>query len=175
MAGLPNKLKNFMLFVDGIGYAGKVKTVTTPKLTRKMEEYQGGTMIGPVKLDLGLEAQEISFNAGGYLYEILSGFGARGVDDIAMRFAGAMQRDDTRDIVPVEIYTRGRYSEIDFGDQTAGALNETKVTAPISYLKITVNGIVRIELDFINMIEKVNGVDLMAAVRTAIGMASIGI
>lgn len=175
MAGLPNKLKNFMLFVDGIGYAGKIKTVTTSKLTRKMEEYQGGTMIGPVKLDVGMEAMEIAFTAGGFAYEVLSGFGARGVDDIAMRFAGAMQRDDTKEVIPVEIFTRGRYSEIDFGDQTAGALNETKVTAPISYLKIAINGIVRIEIDFVNMVERVNGTDLMAAVRTALGIASIGI
>jgi P2 family phage contractile tail tube protein len=39
-----------------------------------------------------------------------------------------------------------------------------------SYYKLSVNGQDVIEIDFVNMIEKVNGNDLFAALRNAIGL-----
>ena len=35
-------LKNFNLFVDGRGYAGKAEEVTPPKLSLKTQEFRGG-------------------------------------------------------------------------------------------------------------------------------------
>ena len=40
---LPRILKNFNLFVDGRGYAGRVDEITLPKLTIKTEEFQGAS------------------------------------------------------------------------------------------------------------------------------------
>ena len=37
---IPEILKNFNLFIDGRGHAGKVLEVTPPKLTIKTEEFQ---------------------------------------------------------------------------------------------------------------------------------------
>ena len=37
---LPKILKNFNVFVDGRGYAGKIDEITLPKLTIKTEEYR---------------------------------------------------------------------------------------------------------------------------------------
>ncbi len=58
---LPRKLKNMNLFNDGINYAGQVVEITLPKLSRKMEEYRGGGMNGPVQIDLGQEALELQW------------------------------------------------------------------------------------------------------------------
>jgi len=172
---LPRKLKNFILFVGADSYAGEVKTVTPPKLTRKMEDHQGGGMLGPVKVDVGMEALELAYTAAGMVHDQVKNFGKTTVDGLMLRFAGAMQRDDTGAVDAVEITVRGRYSEIDFGDQTAGSLNETKVTVPCSYYKLTVNGIILAEIDLVNMIETINGDDKLAAVRTALGIASLGL
>ena len=48
--GLPRKLKNFALFVDGENYMGEVPEVTLPTLTRQMDDYRGGGMNMPVGL-----------------------------------------------------------------------------------------------------------------------------
>ena len=40
-------------FNEGNSYLGQIKTVTLPKLTRKTEDYRGGGMNAPVKVDLG--------------------------------------------------------------------------------------------------------------------------
>ena len=65
---------------------------------------------------------------------------------------------------------RGRYKEIDGGDTKQGDSSTTKVPFSPTYYKLTINGEELIEVDTINMIERVNGVDLLAAHRTAIGL-----
>ncbi len=68
---LPRKLKNMNLFNEGRSYLAEVPSVTLPKLTRKLEEYRGGGMDGTVKLDMGAEAMEMEFTAGGPLRDVL--------------------------------------------------------------------------------------------------------
>ncbi|HBA6358345.1 TPA: hypothetical protein J2F79_003654 [Escherichia coli] len=48
--------------------------------------------------------------------------------------------------------------------------NTTKVTSTNSYAKLTINGEVLYEVDLINMVETVDGVDLMEAHRNALGL-----
>ncbi len=48
--------------------------------------------------------------------------------------------------------------------------NTTKVSSTNSYAKLTINGEVLYEVDVINMIEIVDGVDLMEEHRNAIGL-----
>ena len=54
-------LKNFNLFVDGRGYAGRAEEVTPPKLTIKTEEIRNGGMDAPISVDLGMEKLECQF------------------------------------------------------------------------------------------------------------------
>ncbi|MXF09161.1 phage major tail tube protein, partial [Escherichia coli] len=51
-----------------------------------------------------------------------------------------------------------------------GESNTTKVTRTNSYAKLTINGEVLYEVDLINMVEIVDGVDLMEAHRNALGL-----
>ncbi len=49
---LPKILRNFNVFVDGRGYAGKIDEITLPKLTIKTEEYRAGGMDIPINIDI---------------------------------------------------------------------------------------------------------------------------
>lgn len=168
---LPRKLKNFVLFNDGNAYIGEVPSVTLPKLTRKMEDYRAGGMTAPVKSDMGMEGLEMSWTSAGYIRTLLGQWGAKTVDAIGLRFAGALQADDDAAVHSVEVVVRGRHSEIDFGDAKAGEDTEIKVSSALSYYRLSIDGTTVIEIDVVNMIENVNGVDLMADVRAAIGLA----
>ncbi|MCH6016143.1 phage major tail tube protein, partial [Salmonella enterica] len=46
----------------------------------------------------------------------------------------------------------------------------TKVSTDCTYFKLSIDGKELIEIDTVNMIEKVDGVDLLAAHRRAIGL-----
>ena len=168
--GMPRKLKGFNLFHNGNNFRGQVTEVTLPKLTRKMEDYQGGGMSGPIKVDFGQEGIQMEWTCGGFMSEVLKQYGITTHDGVQLRFAGGYQAEDSATYDSIEVVVKGRHMEIDPG--TAKAKDDTafKVTTVASYYKLTVNGEDIIEIDFVNMIEKINGTDLLAALRTAIGL-----
>lgn len=168
---LPKKLKMCNLFNDGNSYLGQTGEVTIPKLVRKFENWRGGGMNGNVKIDLGLgdDISEFTWKLGGIDSQILEQFGAVTVAANMLRFAGSYQRDDTGETEAVEIIVRGRHEEIDFGNQKVGDDTETTIKTQWSYYKLSINGVVKIEIDIPNMIERVNGVDLLEKHRANIG------
>ena len=56
------------------------------------------------------------------------------------------------------------------GEKKQGEDTETKVSTQCTYYKLTWGGQELLEIDTINMIEKVNGVDLLAEHRKNIGL-----
>ncbi len=169
---LPRKLKNMNLFNDGNSYLGLSNTVTLPVLGRKMESYRGGGMNGPVKIDHGMsdDGIQLEWTLGGLDLTVLRQYGIPRADGVLLRWAGAYQQDDTGEVVPVEVVVRGRHEEIDMGDAEAGEDTEHSITTTCSYYKLTVNGVTEIEIDLLNMVEMVGGVDRLAQQRAAIGL-----
>lgn len=170
--GMPYKLKNMNLFNDGQSYLGVVTAVTVPKLARKMEAFRAGGMLGSAKADFGIDddAMKMEWVIGGYVKQILKQYGAVGVDGVQLRFAAAYQRDDTQEVDAVEIVVRGRHSEIDRGESKVGDDTEIKVATECVYYKETHNGEVLYEIDLLNMIHMVAGVDVTESLRRAIGL-----
>ena len=168
---LPKKLKMMNLFNEGNSYLGQTGEVTIPKLVRKLEDWRGGGMNGTVKIDLGLgdDITEFNWKLGGIDDLIIEQWGAATVSANMLRFAGSYQRDDTGETTAVEIVVRGRHEEIDFGNQKAGDDTETSVKTIWSYYKLSIDNVVKVEIDIPNMIEMVNGVDLNAKHRANIG------
>jgi P2 family phage contractile tail tube protein len=169
---LPKKLKNMNLFNDGVSYVGQSKSVTLPKLGRKFEQFRGGGMDGPVKADLGHsdDGIQLEWTLGGWDLTALRQYGAVSVGGVMLRWAGSIQRDDTGDVSAVEVVVRGRHEEIDMGDAESGEDTEHKFTTTCSYYKLTIDGNVEVEIDLLNFIFNVNGKDMLAEHRKAIGL-----
>lgn len=168
---LPSILKNFNLFNEGNSLMGVAEEIGLPKLARKMEEYQGGGMPAPVDIDMGNEKIEFDWTCAGFHADVVTGYGASKPNAKLLRFAGAYQRDDTGEVQAVEIVVRGRHKEIDFGNAKVGSKSETKIKTTCSYYKLTVDGKVLFEIDALAMIYNVNGTDMLAEQRKAIGLA----
>ncbi|WP_284336717.1 phage major tail tube protein [Comamonas sp. NoAH] len=167
---LPSKLKNFNLFGDGDLWRAQIDSVTLPKLTRKVEEWRGGGMHGPIDVDLGLEKLELTFKAGGFLLDGYRAFGASTHNANQWRFAGAYEDDSTGAVLAVEILVRGRVREIDPGEAKAGDDTEHTHAISVSYYKLTVNGVDEIEIDMPGYLFNVRGQDMLSKLRRAIGM-----
>lgn len=97
-------------------------------------------------------------------------YAATGVDAVPIRFAGSYQRDDTGETVAVEVVMRGRQKEIDTGEGKQGEDTESKISVVCTYFRLTMDGKELVEIDTINMIEKVNGVDRLEQHRRNIGL-----
>ena len=169
---LPRKLKHGNIFMDGGNWIGVVEDYTPAKLSQKLEAYRGGGMMGAVNIHMGLEdgALDTSFTFGGVEAELVKRMGLAKIDGVALRFAGSFQRDDTGEVVSVEIVQRGRFKELDRGTFKSGDNSQSKVGMVNTYYKETMNGVDLCEIDLLNMIWIVDGVDLMAEHRKAIGL-----
>ncbi|EPR5776658.1 phage major tail tube protein, partial [Escherichia coli] len=116
---MPRKLKYMNVFLNGYSYQGVAKSVTLPKLTRKLENYRGAGMNGSAPVDLGLDDDALSmeWSLGGFpdsvIWEL---YAATSADAVPIRFAGSYQRDDTGETVAVEVVMRGRQKEVDTGE-----------------------------------------------------------
>lgn len=168
---LPNTLKNFNAFNDGKSFMGIVEEVKLPKLSRKMEDFRGGGMDGPVDIDVGQEKLEIEQVCGGFVIDAYKAYGITKASGVMIRFAGAYQRDDTGDVQAVEVVVRGRHKEIDGGDAKGGDKGKTTVKSSLTYYKLTVDGKDVIEIDLLSFLFKVDGTDMLEAQRKAIGLA----
>lgn len=172
--GMPNKMKNFLCH-KGEGqsaeYQGKVTEVELPKLARKLEDYRAGGMDGTVTVDLGQEKMEMKLTVGGFMVDLYRDFAKPGVNAVPLRFSGGYQRDDTCAVQSLEVFCRGRLAEIDPGKTKVGDDTEQTFSYHINYYRMTVDGRVEMEIDVINMICIVDGVDQLAEIRKAMGLS----
>lgn len=168
--GLPATLKNMNMFHNGESFVGQVPEVSIPKLARKMEGYRGAGMDGEIMIDLGQEAIEFEWKAGGHITSVYAGFGAATHDAELIRWVGAYQDDGTGQYKAVEITVRGRHQEIDPGTGKPGDKSEESVKTVASYYRLTVDGADVIEIDLANLVLVVGGVDRHAELRGILGI-----
>jgi P2 family phage contractile tail tube protein len=167
---LPKILKNFAVFVDGRGYAGKVEEITLPKLTIKTEEYRAGGMDVPIAIDMGMEKLETDMTFSDYDQELFKLFGIISGNLVALTLRGALQEPDKTEAIPVVLHLRGTIRELDFGTWKAAEKATLKMAMDLRAYKLTYNNVDAIEIDAENMIRKINGTDQLATFRTALGL-----
>ncbi len=166
--GLPHKLKNFNVFTAGDNYLGKVPELALPKIAEKVESYRGGGMLAEVDIGMGLEKLEMEVTYGGLVLGIMRRMGLVGVAATQLRYIGAYQEDDAGAVLAAELVTQGKMVELDPGTAKVGDNTEFKAKHTLSYLKWTVNGRPEIEIDVLNNVWVVDGVDRMAEIRAAL-------
>ncbi|MBP8813914.1 MAG: phage major tail tube protein [Laribacter sp.] len=167
---MPNTLKLFNLFGDGNSFIDQCLELSLPKIAMKVEDYAGAGMFGPVGLVKGLEKLEFEHTYNSPIEAIVQTFGVEKHDAALLRFMGSYSDEGTGGDRAVEIIVRGRHNELDFGSAKSGENGEWKVKTDCSYYKLVIDGREWLEIDFVNKIFKVMGVDRMAAHRRNIGL-----
>ncbi len=161
-------LKNFQLFVDGFGYAGKVEELTPPKLTIKTEELRAGGMDAPVEIDMGMEKIETNFILIEFDPQVLVRFGLVSGNAVALTLRGALVDDTTT--TPMTIRAQGMFKEIDMGKFKAGDKPTMTCSVTCRYYLLEIGGKQIVEIDIDNMTRVIDGKDQLAEVRAAIGL-----
>lgn len=166
MSAANGKLKNFNLFLDGVGFAGEAESVTPPALTIATEEFRAGGMDAPVSIGMGMEALELSFSISNLASEARKSFGK---PDLPLTLRGALEDLDGT-IRPVVINARGQVTGLEDPEFKAGENVSTSYTAKLTYYKFTQSDKVIHEIDIPNMIRIIDGVDQLKEQRNAIGI-----
>ncbi|UJA03497.1 phage major tail tube protein [Acinetobacter johnsonii] len=167
---LPRTLNNFNVFVDTHSWAGVAESVTIPKITKKTEDFRGAGMIGDVSLSMGYEKLEGEVVYAGFDVKQYRQLGVCGTSDLPVRFVGMYQRQDNCTSQIVEIYTRGQAIELDPGDSKNGEKTEIKMSYNYTYYRMEVDGVVEVELDFINGVERFGETDVAKNIKELLGL-----
>lgn len=168
---LPPKLKDMVVHGNGESFMGEAKTFTRPPLEMESEDYRGSGMIAPIKLFNGLQALEVEHTYGGEIPALNATFAEHAVDATQLRFTGAYQEAAEGRYVAVEITVRGRTYAIDAGGDEVGGDTEVTYKTHCVYYKQVRNGRTEFEIDLLNKVFIVYGVDRMAEERRILGMA----
>ena len=167
---LPRTLKNFNVFVDTHSWAGVAEEVTIPKITKKTEDFRGAGMIGDVALVMGYEKLEGEVVYAGFDVKQYRQLGVCGTSDLPVRYVGIYERQDNCSYQNVEIYCRGQAIELDPGSSKNGEKTETKMSYNYSYYRLEVDGVIEVELDFINGVERFGTSDIGQQLRKLLGL-----
>ena len=165
---LPKILKNFNAFVDGRGYAGRIDEISLPKLSIKTEEHRAGGMDIPVAIDMGMEKLEAELTFSEYDPVLFRLFALVVVNAVSLSLRGGLQGSGDAEAVVVNL--RGQLKELDPGNWKPADKATLKCTVSIRYYKLTIDRRELIEIDAENMVRKINGVDQMSSLRTALGI-----
>lgn len=162
-------LRGFNLFVDGRGFAGKIAELVLPKLTIKTEEYRAGGMDAPIELDVGMEKLECSLTLEDFSADVMKQFGLSHNQPVSLTCRGALGLGDEK-VVPVVVKAQGMFKEQDLGTWKPGEKLQHKATVNLKYYRYDQDGELVHEIDIENMVRIVDGKDMMAETRSAIGM-----
>ncbi len=167
MSTIPQRVKNYVAYLDGTGYAGKVPEAKLPAIKIKTNDYDAGGMAAPVELDSGtMEKMEAEVTFAEYTGAV---FGLFGNPDASLTLRGG-QEDKPNTAEAVIVTMRGLFSQIDPGTWKKGGDTSAKCTVAVKYLKITIGAVVVVEIDAENMKRIINGTDQLAAMRRALGL-----
>jgi hypothetical protein len=161
--------KNFTLSVDGRGYAGQVSEFNAPKLATVEEEFRAGGMDVPIDVTMGMQKMVCDFSLFAFDRDVLALFGlaAGSVVPLTVR-EGLESFDGTTKAVVHNM--RGKITELDPGTSKPGEMPLLKATMTLTYYKLTHDGRTIHEVDAENMVRVINGIDVLAAMRRALGL-----
>ena len=161
--------KNFNLFVDGKGFAGNTDEANMPELALQTEEYRAGGMDAPIDITMGMEKLTADFTLNSHSKDVLSLFGIKEGSTTSFTVREAMESFDGT-VTPVVHNLTGKIVKISQGTSKAGEAPKDKYDLSLTYYKQTIGVTIVHEIDVINMVRIINGTDVLADIRSALGM-----
>lgn len=165
MFQLPKSFAGFSLFVDGIGYAGKVTEGKPPALKIKTADFEGGGLSGVVTLDMG-QVEKLEFTAtvaefNPELHTVL------GKPDLQYSLRAAQGEGGNFEAVVYQM--RGPLNELEADAFKRGTQTAIKLAGVARALKLSIGGRELWNIDVERGTRVIGGVDQMAGLRKALG------
>ncbi|MQP64706.1 hypothetical protein GE253_05025 [Niveispirillum sp. SYP-B3756] len=162
---LPKSFAGFSLFVDGIGYAGKVVEAKPPALKIKTEDLEAGGLSGTVTLDMGyLEKLEFSATVAEFTPELHT---VLGKPNLLYSLRAAQGEGGNFEAVVYQM--RGPLNELETDAFKRGGQTAIKLAGVVRAFKLSIGGREVWNVDIEAGTRIIGGVDQMAGLRSALG------
>lgn len=169
---VPERLINYRAYLEGGALAG-VATVELPDIEAMTDTVSGAGIAGeidsPILGHFGSMTSTITFRT-------ITDDGMRlsAQKSHALEFRGSQQVYDAANgtyfTVPVRVAMRAIPKRTGLGSLEVGSTTDSENEFELTYLKIVIDNVDRIEIDKYNFKYVVNGVDYLASVRDDLGL-----
>lgn len=165
---IPEKINDFNVYNEGDKLIGVSDEVSLPEINELTSELSGPGLLGSVDTPTFGKFEsmemEVPFRT---LYE--SAFKLmRPLRNVALTLRGAVQVSDGEgnvEFVGMRVVIRGKKKGLTAGKFKQGEGTGSAVKLSLTYIMIELNGKQRLEIDILNSIYRVDGVDMLAAIR----------
>ncbi|MDR7865163.1 MAG: phage major tail tube protein [Sporomusaceae bacterium] len=172
MNQVPEKLISYRVYRDGVDLVGTAD-VQLPDLEAMTETIKGAGIAGevdsPVLGHYGSMTLVLNWRT---LVKPIAFLSRQEVHALDLR--GAVQVMDAAagvyKVVPIRVAIRATPKKTSLGKFDVGAPMESSNELEVSYIKVSIDGADVIEIDKYNYIAKIDGVDVLADVRSALGL-----
>ena len=160
MKTIPTKINKYNVYNAGNRLLGMGDEVTLPSFEASSETVSGAGVLG-----------EFDDPTVGYFSNMEQEIPFRVLDQtkaVQLELRGAQQTTDSNGDIefrPMRVVVRGRMAGFDPGKVKAGNGMETSVKLTILYILIELEGKTMVELDKINEVFKIRGVDVLAKIK----------
>lgn len=164
------KVFNANVYLDDINFIGRATEIDITKTTVKTTEHQTLAMVGPLELFQGIEKLEATIAWAAFNGEVLAKAHPTQAIKLTARVAQQVYQDSSvAQTKAVRFVMIGRHKET-APDTLKPGEGGMKTSFALDYVKKTVDGVDVLEIDVPNYIYRVNGEDVYADVRTALGI-----
>ena len=174
MATIRKQLTNANVYVNGSSYLGFVSEAMMPDISIKQLDHAPLGQHGVTSLPVGFDKMEMTLKFTSFFSEVLTGGMANGYAGLDGQLRSSQESFDGQGSRSAEesfvYFFRGRPINLPTGSfkQHENAEGETKIT--LDYIKLEIAGATIYEIDVLNNIYEVNGVDLLATYRANLGV-----
>jgi len=169
VAGIPEVINNFNVYRNGNALIGLSGEVSLPDFESITEKISGPGILGEIEASIigqfGSMEQEVTFRI--LEDDIFSMMDPTETLDLTLRASEQYTVKSTGkiDYKGMRVVIRGRQKKFKPGTVKNGGQMDASVTIELVYIMIEIDGNKKVELDKLNSVYKVNGVDLLAKVR----------
>jgi P2 family phage contractile tail tube protein len=169
ISGIPEVIHDFNIYNGKNKIVGLTGEVSLPDFEAVTETISGAGILGEIDTTIagryGSMEQEIPFRCiDEDFFKLISP-----TQRVELTLRGAIQynkkSDGSTDYMGMRVVYRGRCKKISLGTVKQGGPMDSSITIELTYILIEMDGRKKIELDKINGVFKVNGTDLLAAVK----------
>lgn len=170
MADITQQCQDLNIFFNDGDWAGRIEGYSPPELSSQVDEYRAAGMDGSIALRTGQDLMESEVVFKGYHEDVYVSWGIADSTQQTIEVRGALQ-NYTGEVKPIIFTQTGPVVKV-MGDQIQGQgeVPEMTLTQNPHYFKIEIDGTTLVEIDILNSIRIVGGVDQLEAIRGAIGL-----
>ncbi|MEI7475353.1 MAG: phage major tail tube protein [bacterium] len=166
-----NRLTNANIYMDGNNLLGRAEEIQLPQIKHKMAEHKALGMVGSAEFFAGIDKLESKIKWNSLYTEVLKK-AANPFKSVQIQARASLETYNSMGRlaeVPAIAYISGTFKEFPLGTFKPQDNAEYETTMSVNYAKLIVGGEEIFEIDVLENIYKVDGVDVLAVYRANIG------